>query len=247
VYAAIFLVTEGSVEGWALTWLGWELVGKVVVGAAFGVAVGWLLAKLAFRSRAPSLRLAEQGEPLLALAGVLLSYGAAESLGGGYGFLAVFACAMTLRSAERGHDYHAHMHESIERLERLLTLVVLLLLGVTLTSNLLGDVTLRSVLIAAALIFVVRPLSAVFALRVGSGKDRVGDRTLGPASSWPRPSSGSAGSGRSTTSPTPRGKRSSPDSRSCGPQSRSPSHSRSWSMEWPPPRSWAASRTIAAR
>ncbi len=179
VYAAIFLVTKGSVEGWALTWLGWELIGKVVVGAAFGVAVGWLLAKLAFRSRSPSLRLAEQGEPLLALAGVLLSYGAAESLGGGYGFLAVFACAMTLRSAERGHDYHAHMHESIERLERLLTLVVLLLLGVTLTSNLLGDVTLRSVLIAAALVFVVRPLSAVFALRVGSGKDRVGDRTLG--------------------------------------------------------------------
>ena len=179
VYAAIFILTKGSLEDWALTWLGWELVGKVLVGAAFGTAVGWLLAKLAFRGPSPSLRLAEQGEPLLALAGVLLSYGAAEALGGGYGFLAVFACALTLRSAERGHDYHAHMHESIERLERLLTLIVLLLLGVTLTSNLLGDVTLRSVLIAVALIFVVRPVSAFFALRVGSGEDRVGDRTLG--------------------------------------------------------------------
>ena len=61
---------------------------------------------------------------------------------GGYGFLAVFACAMTLRSAERGHEYHVHMHESIDRLERLLTLAVLLLLGVALTNDLLGDLTL---------------------------------------------------------------------------------------------------------
>ncbi len=174
VYAAIFLLTEGSVTEWGPRWLAWELVGKVVLGVAIGTAVGWLLAKLAFRAPQPSLRLAETGEPLLALAAVLLSYGAAESLGGGYGFLAVFACAMTLRSAERGHDYHVHMHESIERLERLLTLAVLLLLGVALTNHLLGDLTLPGVVVGVLLVFVVRPLTAYLALGVGPASGPAG-------------------------------------------------------------------------
>jgi NhaP-type Na+/H+ or K+/H+ antiporter len=178
VYLAIFMATLGSVTEWGVEWLAWELVGKVVVGVGFGVVTGWVLAKLAFRAPQPSLRLAEVGEPLLALAGVLLSYGLAEAIGHGYGFLAVFACAMTLRSAERGHHYHEHMHETIDRLERLLTLIVLLLLGVALTDALWADLTWQGAVVGLALVFVVRPLCALLALKVGSGRDRVGDRTL---------------------------------------------------------------------
>ena len=177
VYAAIFLVTMGPVADWGLRWLAWELVGKVVIGAVIGVAVGWLLAKAAFRAPWPSLRLAETGEPLLALAAVLVSYGAAQ-VAEGYGFLAVFACAMTLRSMERGHDYHVHMHEVIERLERLLTLTVLLLLGVSLTNGLLGFLTWQGAAVGVALVFVLRPITGVLALRLGRGPDRVGDRVL---------------------------------------------------------------------
>lgn len=177
VYAAIFLVTMGGVAEWGLRWLAWELVGKVVIGVAVGIAVGWLLSKAAFRSPWPSLRLAETGEPLLALAAVLASYGAAQ-VASGYGFLAVFACAMTLRSMERGHDYHVHMHQVIERLERLLTLTVLLLLGVALTNGLLGHLTWQAAAVGAALVFVVRPVAGILALRLGRGRDRVGDRVL---------------------------------------------------------------------
>ncbi len=177
VYAAIFLATLGPVTEWGLRWLGWELVGKVLVGALIGTAVGWLLAKVAFRAPRQSLRMAETGEPLMALAAVLLSYGVAE-VAQGYGFLAVFACAMTLRSAERGHDYHAHMHQIIERLERLLTLIVLLLLGVSLTNGLLGELGWRGMLIGFALVFVIRPLSGMVALGIGRAEDRVGDEHL---------------------------------------------------------------------
>jgi len=177
VYAAIFLVTMGSIRDWGLRWWAWESTGKVLIGVLVGTGVGWLLAKLAFRAPQPTLRLAETGEPLLALAGVILSYGVAE-VAHGYGFLAVFACAMTLRLAERGHDYHVHMHEAIERLERLLTLGVLLLLGSGLTDTLLADLTWQGAVVAVLLVFVVRPLSGVFALRVGSGRDRMGERAL---------------------------------------------------------------------
>ena len=163
VYAAIFLATMGTFSDWGLRWLGWELVGKVVVGVAVGALVGWALARVAFRSPAPSLRLAETGEPLLALAAVLLSYGVAE-IAQGYGFLAVFTCALALRSAERGHDYHVHMHQVVERLERLLTLIVLLLLGITLTNGLFEHLTWPAVAVGVALVFLVRPLTGMVAL-----------------------------------------------------------------------------------
>ena len=149
VYAAIFLATLGPVTEWGLRWLAWDLVGKTLLGVLVGLVVGWVLAKVAFRAPRLSLRLAETGEPLLALAAVLLSYGVAEVVSG-YGFLAVFACAMTLRSAERGHDYHAHMHQTIERLERLFTLAVLLILGVAMTNGLLSTLTWPAVAVAFA-------------------------------------------------------------------------------------------------
>lgn len=177
VYAAIFLASLGSLGHWGWHWLGWELVGKVVLGIGIGVALGWVLAKAAFRAPAPSLRLAETGEPLLALAAVLLSYGVAE-LVGGYGFLAVFACAMTLRSAERGHQYHAHMHQTIERLERLLTLVVLLLLGVSMTNGLLLDLSWKPVVLALLLVFVIRPAAGMLALGFRRRSCRIGDHVF---------------------------------------------------------------------
>ncbi len=179
VYAAIFLTTLGAVSEWGLRWLAWELVGKLVLGLVVGAAVGWLLAHVAFRSPTPSLRLAETGEPLLALAAVLLSYGVAE-LVGGYGFLAVFACALGLRSAERGSQYHVHMHQLVERLERLLTLIVLLLLGVAVTNGLLAHLTWQGVAVGLALVLVVRPLSGIVSLRVERRTCQVGEHVLTP-------------------------------------------------------------------
>ena len=163
VYAAIFLVTKGATVEWVPRWVAWELVGKSLLGVLVGVATGWLLAKLAFRARRVSLRLAEQGEPLLALAALAIAFGAAESVGG-YGFIAVFCCGMAVRSVERGHDYNREMHQVVERLERLFTLLVLLALGMVMSSGLLADLDWRGVVAGLALVFVVRPLTAMASL-----------------------------------------------------------------------------------
>jgi NhaP-type Na+/H+ or K+/H+ antiporter len=168
----------GPLSEWGLSWFAWELVGKIVVGVAVGAVVGWGLAKVAFRSSRPALRLAETGEPLLALAAVLLSYGLAE-VSGGYGFLSVFACGMALRSAERGHEYHAHMHGVVERLERLLTLAVLLLLGVAMTNGLLQSLTWEAVALSFCLIFVFRPVAGWLSLGMNSPRPRPGSHALG--------------------------------------------------------------------
>lgn len=163
VFAAILLATEGGVGHWALEWVGYYLVAKVVIGVAAGIGVGRVLAYVAFRSSSPSLRVAERGESLMALAALVSAYGVGQVIGG-YGFLSVFACAMTFRSAERSHEYHAAMHEVAERLERLLTLFVLLVLGIALSRGLLASLDWRGVLIGVALIAVVRPVAGLLAL-----------------------------------------------------------------------------------
>ena len=125
--------------------------------------MGWGLARLAFRSRREALRAAERGESLLAVAALVTAYGLGELLGG-YGFLSVFVCAMAFRAAERDHDYHAAMHQVVERLERLLTLFILLVLGIALTRGLLGSLDWRGVIVGVALILVVRPVAGAVAL-----------------------------------------------------------------------------------
>jgi len=166
VYAAIFLAGTTSIGTWGWHFLAWQLVGKIVIGVAVGVAVGWLLARLAFRARSESLRVAERGDPLLALAVLLVVYGCSE-IAGGYGFLAVFCAAMSMRAAERRHAYNAAMHQVVERLERLFTLVILLLLGIALSHGLLTSLDGRGVLVAVALVVVIRPAAGLIALAAG--------------------------------------------------------------------------------
>ncbi|MEU6134611.1 cation:proton antiporter [Nocardioides sp. NPDC047086] len=153
MYVAILLATEGAVSNWALEWVGFYLVGKIVIGVLAGLVVGKILAYIAFRSSSRSLRVAERGESLLALAALIGSYGVGEVLGG-YGFLSVFVCAMAVA----------------ERLERLLTLFVLLILGIALTRGLLEALDWRGIAIGLALILVVRPAAGILALAPWPGR-----------------------------------------------------------------------------
>lgn len=165
VHLALLLLAGGFGLAEAGTWLGWYLVGKIAVGVAVGLGTGWLLGRQAFHTRIEELRLADAGEPLLAIAALLTSYGAAE-LVGGYGFLAVFACALRLRASDRGNSYHRAMHGVVERLERLMTLLILLVLGMAMTRGLLGHLDWRGVAVALALVLLVRPLAGYLALAV---------------------------------------------------------------------------------
>jgi NhaP-type Na+/H+ or K+/H+ antiporter len=163
VYAATLLAAGSAGTFPWVEWVSWYLVGKVVLGVAVGIAVGRVLAHIAFNSESHSLRVAERGESLTALATLVTAYGLAE-VAHGYGFLAVFAAAMTFRTSERHHDYHAAMHDVTERLERLLTLILLLALGVALSRGLLEDLDWHSAVVGLGLILVIRPLSGVIAL-----------------------------------------------------------------------------------
>ncbi len=169
VYLALF-IGAGTVAEWGPRWLAWELLGKVVVGVVVGAAVGWLLARLAFRAPSPTLRFAEAGEAVVALGAVLLAYGVAEALQG-YGFLAVFAAAMVIRSHESGHEYHHVLHSFIEQIELLLTMTLLLMFGIAVARGLFDDLTWVGALTGVLLVLVVRPVAAWVSL-IGSGTRR---------------------------------------------------------------------------
>ena len=168
VYFAITMSLQGTaVQDWVLEWFAVDVVYRLAVGLLGGLAVGWLLGRLFFSSRRRELRLSEHREGFVALAATFLAYGATE-LVQGYGFVAVFVAAVTIRSSERFHDYHRELHHFVEQVERLLTVLVLLALGMAAAEGLFDAVGWREAVFAAGVLLVVRPVTGYVAL-LGSG------------------------------------------------------------------------------
>ena len=163
VYLGLFLLGRGPIDDWLTQWVLWSLLGKLAIGALAGWLAGLALGRMAFRDSRHRLSVADIGNPLLALASTFAVYGLTELLGG-YGFIAVFAAAVAMRSVERGHGYHRRLHELIEHLETILTLAILLLLGAAMSAGLLLELSWSSVVVGTALVFVIRPLGAWISL-----------------------------------------------------------------------------------
>jgi len=158
-YAAL-AVSAAAVLDWTVVgrWLAVDVGWRIAAGVGVGVGVGWLLRRLFFTIPVRSLRLAEHAEGFVALAATLVTYGLAELIEG-YGFLAVFVCACTLRAGEQAHGYHKVLHQYIEQLERLLTVLILVLLGGAIARGLLSSLQGRDIALVAAFLLVIRPLS----------------------------------------------------------------------------------------
>ncbi|MFI2711531.1 cation:proton antiporter [Micromonospora sp. NPDC018662] len=169
VYAAIAIAsTSLAPSAWLAEWVAVDVVYKLAAGVGGGLLVGWLLGKLFFR--APStLRLAKHSEGFLALAATFLAYGLVEVIGG-YGFLAVFVAARAIRAAERTSEFHAVLHDFAEQVERLLTVLLLLLFGGAVIGGLLAPLTWPAALVGLALVLVIRPLVGWLSLRGAPGR-----------------------------------------------------------------------------
>ncbi|MCX6463781.1 MAG: cation:proton antiporter [Pseudonocardiales bacterium] len=169
VYAAIHMAVAGAdPRGWLGDWVLSDVFVKIGVGLLGGVLVGRLLGALFFRSRSERLHLASHAEGFVALSATFLAYGLTE-VAGGYGFLAVFVCARSIRASERDHEYHQVLHDFVEQVERLLTVLLLVLLGGAVVRGLLEPLTWGAVAAGLALVLLVRPLVAWLSLGAGPG------------------------------------------------------------------------------
>jgi sodium/hydrogen antiporter len=165
VYLALHVAEDGTdPAAWLVSWLAVDVGYRVLAGVAAGFAIGWLLSVVMFRPPGPLAKLADSSQGFVALAATFLAYGITEMIGG-YGFLAVFVSAVTLRSSERGHAYHGVLHNFSEQAENLLVVGLLVLFGGALTGGLLDGLTWAGGLVACAVLLVVRPLSGWLSLR----------------------------------------------------------------------------------
>lgn len=147
---------ESLWQDWLLIVI-WKIGCGIGVGYIAGRAFGWLTFKL------PRLKLSKTGDGLVAVGVTLVSYGATE-LAHGYGFVAVFIAAMTLRATDRGHDFHSAMAEFSEQIERVLMVVVLVIFGGAIASGVLKALRWEDALAGAAMLLLIRPVSGWIAL-----------------------------------------------------------------------------------
>lgn len=142
---------------WLAIDVGWKLVAGGVMGWAVGKAMGWLF------FHAHKRGLSRHADGLVAIGATFIAYAATEIVHG-YGFLAVFVCALTIRASEREDDFHEEMHDFAEQIERLLMMLVLVLFGGALANGLLDALTWTDVAIGLAILFIVRPVFGYLSL-----------------------------------------------------------------------------------
>lgn len=171
-YAAIAISAVGlAPAGWLGQWLLIDVGWRVTVGVLTGLGIGWVLRRLFFSQFSQRRGFTDKADGFIALSATFLAYGVAE-IAEGYGFIAVFVCACTIRAAERAHGLHAVLHSFVEQIERLLTVVVLILLGGAVARGILESLTLPDVLLAAVILLIVRPLAGWLGLAPGKTGSR---------------------------------------------------------------------------
>ena len=155
VYLALLIGSMGFSAATLGEWLLLDVLYRIIMGCLVGAGAGWLLARIMFVIPRGNV-LADTASGVLAIAGVLLCYGATE-LAEGYGFIACFVAGIVLRRVEAEHEFHAKLHSFNEAIELALTALLLILIGGTFP-GLFGELDWVHAGIAVALLLIVRPL-----------------------------------------------------------------------------------------
>jgi len=154
------LIAHGSRPGWWIArWVAVDLVWGVAIAGAIGFACGWLLVK--GNDLLPErLKLTQSSEGLASVGLAFLVYATASALHG-YGFVAVFAAAVTLRKFGSALEYARRITASARRLERLLAFLVFGLFGGAIASGVLDGIGWREAVFALLALLVVRPVATL--------------------------------------------------------------------------------------
>ena len=162
VWLAIIVAGEGLSTQNFVTWFATDVIYKVIAGLIIGLLSGKLLGYLVF-SVAKKYSLLKSTDGFVAFSLTLSVYALTEIVGG-YGFIAVFVSALTLRNYEKGHDSHEHFHSFTDQIERILLGILLIFFGGTLVSGILKPLTFEMAAVCLAFLFIVRPVSSYLSL-----------------------------------------------------------------------------------
>lgn len=157
VYFGLYFIKDNNWQNWFKQWAAvdvvWAIAAGIVVGLVVAKIIKWVDRRLE-RFRTPD----DLMEDFVALSAILLVYALTE-LVNGYGFLAVFVAGIAMRRRRNPEHNMAQLH-FIERLEKLSEIGTILLLGSLLRLQPMLSFAGDGLLIAFALLFVVRPIGA---------------------------------------------------------------------------------------
>lgn len=174
VYFGIYWIKDSNWENWFKDWVMVDLVWAVAAGIVMGIAVAkaivWIDQYLQRFQPVDDLI-----EDFVALSTILLTYSLTE-LVNGYGFLAVFISGVVVQGSYF-HDQEKRLAqlEFTERIEKLLEIAAILLLGSLLLVNPMLKYLGQALVVAGLLFFVIRPVG-VWISMLGS---RIPAPTLG--------------------------------------------------------------------
>jgi len=158
-WLAIILASKG-IDSYAEfgRWFFIDVVYKLAAGVLAGILLGRLLAYLVFDL--PEKRnFVVIKDGFVAVATTLMVYGFTEMIHG-YGFVAVFVTAITLRNYELDHKYHKKLHDFTDQIERILVSIILIVFGGTIIHGILQPLNWNMVLLGIVFIVLIRPATA---------------------------------------------------------------------------------------
>lgn len=143
----------GSVD--FIAWISYELIYKIISGIVMGYVLGRGVGCLIF-TLSKKIKSLNANDGLLAVTSTLFVYGITE-FAHGYGFIAVFIFAITLRHYEKDHDYHQKLHSFTDQTERFLLASLLIVFGGMIVRGVLNELTWEMAVFSVLFIFVARP------------------------------------------------------------------------------------------
>ncbi|PZX59155.1 NhaP-type Na+/H+ or K+/H+ antiporter [Algoriphagus ratkowskyi] len=144
------------------SWLTFHFIYKIVAGLIAGFLLGKAAGYLIF-DFSKKYKFLEKLDGFVALSMTLLVYGLTEMIHG-YGFIAVFVSALTLRNYEKNHEYHESMHSFTDQVERIFVVLLLMLFGGAISLGVLENLTWNMVFFVLLLLLVIRPVVGYLSL-----------------------------------------------------------------------------------
>lgn len=182
VYFGLYWLKDPNWVNWFSKWVAVQLVWEIAAGIAMGVVVAkvviWLERKLQKRRLVDDMM-----ADFVALATILLTYSLTEIING-YGFIAVFVAGLMVAKAYKDPEKRLSQLEFTERIEKLMEVGTILLLGSILRFQPVLAFAGDSLLVAGLLFFLIRPLGAWIST-IGANPSIDTNRSrLRPATRW---------------------------------------------------------------
>ncbi|MBD2296795.1 sodium:proton antiporter [Anabaena sphaerica FACHB-251] len=177
VYFGIYAINDSNWHNWFGKWVAvdviWAIAAGIVMGLIVPLAIVWIDKKIQKYRPADAVM-----EDIIAISTILLTYSLTEVVNG-YGFLAVFVAGLAVqRSYTNPHKPLAQL-EFLERLEKLLEVGLILLLGTILLWEPMFKYAAQSLLVISLLFLVIRPVG-VWVSTIGKRPLNSHRRTFNP-------------------------------------------------------------------